>query len=60
MQISVDLNIVDVDIPFSLQIAFGATLMAYVTLGVLAVITWQVMFVIVPVVFLAIRLQVSF
>ncbi|CAO2838698.1 unnamed protein product [Amaranthus hypochondriacus] len=56
-RISVDLNIVDVDIPFSLQIAFGATLMAYVTLGVLAVITWQVMFVIVPMVFLAIRLQ---
>ncbi|XP_057526172.1 ABC transporter C family member 10-like [Amaranthus tricolor] len=56
-RISSDLSTVDTDIPFSFQVAFGATTLAYATLGVLTVITWQVLFVIVPVIFMAIRLQ---
>uniref|UniRef100_A0A803M011 ABC-type xenobiotic transporter n=1 Tax=Chenopodium quinoa TaxID=63459 RepID=A0A803M011_CHEQI len=56
-RISSDLNIVDVDIPFSFLMGFGATTTAYATLGVMAIITWQALFVIVPVIYMTIRLQ---
>uniref|UniRef100_A0A803MKX9 ABC-type xenobiotic transporter n=1 Tax=Chenopodium quinoa TaxID=63459 RepID=A0A803MKX9_CHEQI len=56
-RISSDLNIVDVDIPFSFVMGFAATTMAYATLGVMAIITWQVLFVTVPVIYMTIRLQ---
>ncbi|KAM7463735.1 hypothetical protein LguiA_031856 [Lonicera macranthoides] len=56
-RVSVDLSIVDLDIPFNLIFAVGATSNAYANLGVLAVVTWQVLFVSVPMVYLAIRLQ---
>ncbi|GLT35844.1 hypothetical protein SLA2020_102620 [Shorea laevis] len=56
-RISSDLSIVDLDIPFSLIFACGATINAYSNLGVLAVVTWQVLFVSIPVVYVAIRLQ---
>lgn len=59
VQISADLSIVDLDVPFSFIFAVGATTNAYANLGVLAVITWQVLFVSMPVVYLAIRLQVT-
>lgn len=58
IQVSSDLSIVDLDIPFSLIFAVGATTNACSNLGVLAVVTWQVLFVSIPVIFLAIRLQV--
>nr|UXM19288.1 ATP-binding cassette protein 16 [Fragaria x ananassa] len=56
-RVSADLSIVDLDIPFSLVFACGATINAYSNLGVLAVVTWQVLFVSIPMVFLAIQLQ---
>ncbi|KAK2983633.1 hypothetical protein RJ640_023167 [Escallonia rubra] len=56
-RVSVDLSIVDLDLPFSLIFAVGATTNAYANLGVLAVVTWQVLFVSIPVLYLAIRLQ---
>ncbi|KAH9646662.1 ABC transporter C family member 10 [Citrus sinensis] len=56
-RVSSDLSIVDLDVPFSLIFAVGATTNAYSNLGVLAVVTWQVLFVSIPVIFLAIRLQ---
>ncbi|KAK8324263.1 hypothetical protein V6Z12_A12G287200 [Gossypium hirsutum] len=56
-RVSVDLSIVDLDVPFSLIFAFVATLNTYSNLGVLAVVTWQVLFVSVPMIYLAIRLQ---
>ncbi|XP_031262573.1 ABC transporter C family member 10-like [Pistacia vera] len=56
-RVSSDLSIVDLDIPFSLIFAVGATTNAYTNLGVLAVVTWQVLFVSIPVIFVAIRLQ---
>lgn len=56
-RISSDLSIVDLDIPFSIIFACGATINAYSNLGVLAVVTWQVLFVSIPVVYVAIRLQ---
>ncbi|GAV84898.1 ABC_tran domain-containing protein/ABC_membrane domain-containing protein [Cephalotus follicularis] len=56
-RVSSDLSIIDLDVPFSLIFAVGATTNAYSNLGVLAVVTWQVLFVSIPVIYLAIRLQ---
>ncbi|KAM5549208.1 hypothetical protein ABKV19_000583 [Rosa sericea] len=56
-RVSSDLSIVDLDIPFSLVFACGATINAYSNLRVLAAVTWQVLFVSIPMVFLAIQLQ---
>ncbi|KAL5727203.1 Multidrug resistance-associated protein 7 [Ranunculus cassubicifolius] len=56
-RVSSDLSIVDLDLPFTLWLAFGATLNTYANLGVLAVVTWQVLFVSIPMVLLAIKLQ---
>ena len=59
VQVSVDFSIVDLDLPFSLLFAVGVTMYVYATLGVLAVIAWQVLFVSVPVILLSIQLQVT-
>jgi hypothetical protein len=59
VQVSSDLSIVDLDVPFSFIFAVGATTNAYANLGVLAVVTWQVLFVSIPMVYLAISLQVT-
>ncbi|KAF9617751.1 hypothetical protein IFM89_038513 [Coptis chinensis] len=56
-RVSADLSIVDLDVPFSFILAVGATTNTYANLGVLAVVTWQVLFVSIPMVVLAICLQ---
>ncbi|XP_062120268.1 ABC transporter C family member 10-like [Humulus lupulus] len=56
-RVSADLSIVDLDVPFSLLFAVGATMNAVANVGVLAVITWQVLFVSLPTVYLTYRLQ---
>ncbi|KAG1335149.1 putative ABC transporter C family member 10 [Cocos nucifera] len=56
-RVSSDLSIVDLDVPFSLIFSINATLNLYSNIGVLAVVTWQVLFVAIPMVYLAIRLQ---
>uniref|UniRef100_A0A453QSD8 ABC transmembrane type-1 domain-containing protein n=1 Tax=Aegilops tauschii subsp. strangulata TaxID=200361 RepID=A0A453QSD8_AEGTS len=56
-RVSSDLSIVDLDIPFALVVSLGTSLNACSNLGVLAVVTWQVLFVSVPMIVLAIRLQ---
>ncbi|KAJ3708975.1 hypothetical protein LUZ61_012680 [Rhynchospora tenuis] len=56
-RVSTDLSIVDLDVPFTFVGATGAALNAYSNLGVLAVVTWQVLFVSVPMIVLAIRIQ---
>ncbi|KAG9139010.1 hypothetical protein Leryth_024357 [Lithospermum erythrorhizon] len=56
-RVSQDLSIVDLDIPFSLIFAVQATTNAYSNLAVIAVVTWQVLFVSTPMVYLAICLQ---
>ncbi|CAA0824665.1 ABC transporter C family member 10 [Striga hermonthica] len=56
-RVSVDLSVVDLDIPFNLVFTFGSTTNCYSNLVVLAVITWQVLFVSIPMIYLAIRLQ---
>jgi len=48
----------DLDIPFSLTFAVGATMNFYSTLTVLSVVTWQVLIVAIPMVYITIRLQV--
>lgn len=59
LQISSDLSLVDLDIAFSIQTAFGGTTYTFSALVILAVITWQVLFVSLPAVYMAILLQVS-
>nr|GMC61018.1 ABC transporter C family member 10-like [Ipomoea batatas] len=56
-RVSVDLSIVDLDVPFNLIFAIGASINFYSNLTVLAVVTWQVLFVSIPMVYLAIQLQ---
>ena len=58
MQVSSDLSIIDLDVPFAFMFTFSASLTAYSNLVVLAVVTWQVLFVPLPMIVLAIRLQV--
>ena len=58
IQVSSDLSIVDLDVPFGLMFAAGVSINAYRNLVVLAVVTWKVLFVSVPIFVLAIRLQV--
>ncbi|XP_010059945.2 ABC transporter C family member 10 [Eucalyptus grandis] len=56
-RVSADLSIVDIDVPFSMVFAVGATGNTYANLGVLAVVTWQVLFVSIPMIYFAIQLQ---
>ncbi|KAK9157713.1 hypothetical protein Scep_004287 [Stephania cephalantha] len=55
--VSADLSIVDLDVPLNLAFSVAATMNTYANLGVLAVVTWQVLFVSVPMVYFAISLQ---
>lgn len=57
-QVSSDLSLVDLDVPFSFIFSVSATLNAYSNLAVLAFVTWPVLFVSIPMVYLTIRLQV--
>ncbi len=59
VQVSSDLSIIDLDIPFNLSFTVSASINASSALVVLAVVTWQVLFVTIPMVYLAISLQVN-
>ncbi|KAL5577869.1 hypothetical protein UlMin_019568 [Ulmus minor] len=56
-RVSVDLSIVDIDVPYSLVFALGAFINVVANLGVLAFITWQVLLVSIPTIYLAFQLQ---
>nr|QGP74113.1 ABCC transporter [Sedum alfredii] len=56
-RVSSDLSVVDLDIPMSMILTVGSTTNCYNILGVLAVITWQVLFISIPLLYIAIRLQ---
>jgi ATP-binding cassette, subfamily C (CFTR/MRP), member 2 len=58
MQVSSDLSIVDLDVSFSFVWCASSAMNTYSILGVLTVLTWQVLFISVPLLILAIRLQV--
>ncbi|XP_019449728.1 PREDICTED: ABC transporter C family member 10-like [Lupinus angustifolius] len=56
-RVSADMSIVDLDIPFNLAYTVGGTINFYSSLSVLAVVTWPVLIVSIPLVYVAIRLQ---
>ncbi|KAF7099488.1 hypothetical protein CFC21_101116 [Triticum aestivum] len=56
-RVSSDLSIVDLDVPFAFLFSLGSSINAYSNLVVLAVVTWQVLFVSIPMIVLATRLQ---
>ncbi|TYG92234.1 hypothetical protein ES288_A11G014500v1 [Gossypium darwinii] len=56
-RVSSDLSNVDIDIPFSLIFTIAATINTCSNLVVLAVVTWQVLFVSIPIINAAIRLE---
>lgn len=56
-RVSVDLSIIDLDIPFNLIFALAATTNFYANMGVLIFVTWQILFVSIPLVYVALRLQ---
>uniref|UniRef100_A0A803PPY8 ABC-type xenobiotic transporter n=1 Tax=Cannabis sativa TaxID=3483 RepID=A0A803PPY8_CANSA len=57
IKVSSDLSLVDLDVPFTLCIAIGTCINVITNLGVLAVITWQIIIIAVPTVYLAFLLQ---
>ncbi|CAL5338968.1 unnamed protein product [Camellia sinensis] len=50
--VSADLSIVDPDVPFSFVYSFLSTINTYANLAVLAVVTWQVLFISIPMIYL--------
>ncbi|CAM0912870.1 unnamed protein product [Alopecurus aequalis] len=56
-RVSADLSLIDLDIPFAFMFGLSSTLNAFSNLGVIAVVTWQVLFISAPMIVLAIRLQ---
>ncbi|XP_027367226.1 ABC transporter C family member 10-like [Abrus precatorius] len=56
-RVSSDVSIVDLDVPFSLVFAVAATTTFFANLTVLAVVTWQILFVSIPMICFALRLQ---
>ncbi|KAK7315192.1 hypothetical protein VNO77_33727 [Canavalia gladiata] len=56
-RVSSDVSIMDLDIPFSLSFVVETTIICCSNLVVLATVTWQVLVVSIPMVYIAIRLQ---
>ncbi|XP_035543405.1 ABC transporter C family member 10-like [Juglans regia] len=56
-RVSSDMSVVDIDLAYKLSIALVATMTAYSTYVILAIVTWPVLFVIIPIVYLTILLQ---
>lgn len=56
-RVSTDLSILDVDLPFSFIFTMCSTMNFYSNLGVVAVVTWQVLFAALPMIYLTFQLQ---
>ncbi|GKV40106.1 hypothetical protein SLEP1_g47777 [Rubroshorea leprosula] len=56
-RVSSDLSIIDLEIAIKSVVAVGSTMNAYLTLAVLGILAWPVVFVIIPTVYLSILLQ---
>jgi ATP-binding cassette subfamily C (CFTR/MRP) protein 2 len=56
-RVSSDFSILDVDIPFSFVVCMISTMNVYSSLGVVAVVTWQVLFAAIPTIYLTFQLQ---
>ncbi|KAG5100253.1 hypothetical protein JHK82_045305 [Glycine max] len=59
-RVSSDMSIVDVDMPFYLGFAVGGPIICCSNIIVLAIVTWQVLVVSIPMVYIAIHLQRCF
>lgn len=56
-RVSSDLSIVDLDLSFKFSQALSTTMTTYFSLGILAALTWPILIVIIPMVFVTIFLQ---
>uniref|UniRef100_A0A0E0MNL2 ABC transmembrane type-1 domain-containing protein n=1 Tax=Oryza punctata TaxID=4537 RepID=A0A0E0MNL2_ORYPU len=56
-RVSSDLNVIDLDVPFTLSFSMSATLNSYINLGVLCFFTWPILFIAAPIIVMAVRLQ---
>ncbi|KAK3021883.1 hypothetical protein RJ639_047387 [Escallonia herrerae] len=56
-RVSSDLSIVDLDLAFALSLTIGTTINTYFSFGILALLTWPILCVIIPMVFTTISLQ---
>ncbi|CAL5344076.1 unnamed protein product [Camellia sinensis] len=54
---SADLSIVDLDVPFGFTYSVVSIINTYANLVVMAIVTWQVLFISIPMIYLAILLQ---
>lgn len=57
-RVSLDLNVLDIEAAFRLTIAVGSTMNTYFSILVLVILTWPVVFVVVPMIYLTIITQV--
>ncbi|PSR91457.1 ABC transporter C family member 10 like [Actinidia chinensis var. chinensis] len=56
-RVSSDLSVVDLELAFMFTVSIGTTMNTYFSFGILAILTWPILFVIIPMVFLTILLQ---
>ncbi|PSS04228.1 ABC transporter C family member 10 like [Actinidia chinensis var. chinensis] len=56
-RVSSDLSIMDLELSFKLSLAVASTMTTYFSYGILAVLTWPILFVVVPMVYATILLQ---
>ncbi|KAF8014473.1 hypothetical protein BT93_H0322 [Corymbia citriodora subsp. variegata] len=56
-RVSSDLSIVDINVAFKLTLAFGSTMNAYSSFLILAFLTWPVLFVVMPMIYLTLIIQ---
>ncbi|KAK3429403.1 hypothetical protein EUGRSUZ_E00827 [Eucalyptus grandis] len=56
-RVSSDLSIIDVDVAFQLTLALGSTMNTYSNFLILAFLTWPVLFVIIPMIYLTLIIQ---
>lgn len=59
LQVSSDLSIVDLELSMKFSMAFASTMTAYFSLGILAFLTWPILFVVIPTVYVTILIQVK-
>ncbi|KNA16334.1 hypothetical protein SOVF_090020 [Spinacia oleracea] len=56
-RVSSDISIIDLDVAMMISMTLASTLTAFFSFGILAIVTWQVLLVIVPMVYLTILIQ---
>ncbi|RVW43237.1 ABC transporter C family member 10 [Vitis vinifera] len=57
LQVSSDLSVVDLDVAFKFTFAVGAAMNTYASFGALAILAWELVFVILPTIYLSILIQ---